>query len=228
MKKKQITANQVFIGLPWKTVKPRYERIILKLQKKYPIYFVIIGRDDGTSATDLFELIKQRIDSSSCAIFDVTGNNPNVSLEYGYAEGRDITCYLYVSTHRATHKTTNGAPILSDLGGQRRVQYKTEKALTAALTKFSSQHDFNLRYEKALAYALKGKSKGQKKSLRALSLKMIRFFDGYTKRRRADLLNHLQSEGYDASDIECILKKFSTSRGILRCSTGRYSDVEIL
>ena len=37
--------NQVFLGLPWKTVRPKYERITQKLRKKYPLSFVIVGRE---------------------------------------------------------------------------------------------------------------------------------------------------------------------------------------
>lgn len=36
--KREFIPNQVFIGLPWKTVRPKYERVIKKLEKTYPVY----------------------------------------------------------------------------------------------------------------------------------------------------------------------------------------------
>jgi hypothetical protein len=92
--------NQVFVGLPWKNVRPRYERIIGKLGNKFPLYFTIVGRDDGQDADDLFKIIKDRIEASSYAIFDATGGNANVSLEYGYAEGLDVPRILCLSKTR--------------------------------------------------------------------------------------------------------------------------------
>ncbi len=122
--KRDFIANQVFLGLPWKNVRARYERLIRRLEIKFPLHFTIVGRNDGQSAEDLFEIIKTRISLSSVAIFDATGGNANVSLEYGYAEGTGIDRVIYVSTHKAATRTP-GNPIISDLGGRRRVQYKT-------------------------------------------------------------------------------------------------------
>jgi len=82
---REFTPNQVFVGLPWKNVRSKYERIIQKLEKKYPLYFTIVGRDDGQDAKALFEVIKGRIGSSSYAVFDATGGNANVSLDRALA-----------------------------------------------------------------------------------------------------------------------------------------------
>jgi hypothetical protein len=46
----------------------------------------------------LLEVIKERRESSSFAVFDASGGNANVSLEYGYAEAFDIPRALYLST----------------------------------------------------------------------------------------------------------------------------------
>src|SRR5687768_9291063 len=91
--------NQVFVGLPWKNVRARYERVLKRLEVRFPLHFTIVGKNDGQSAEDLFEIIKARISESSIGIFDATGGNPNVSLEYGYAEGLEIDRVIYVSTH---------------------------------------------------------------------------------------------------------------------------------
>jgi hypothetical protein len=56
---REFIPNQVFVGLPWKNVRPKYEGIIAKIKKKYPLHFTIVGRDDGVDAQNLFEIIKR-------------------------------------------------------------------------------------------------------------------------------------------------------------------------
>ena len=194
--------------------------------KKYPLHFTIIGRDDGQDAQDLFEVIKARISSSSYAIFDATGGNANVSLEYGYAEGIDVPRAIFLSAHKAAQRLGAGSPIISDLGGKRRMQYKTEKSLSAELHRFCREHDYTKRFEKALTQALKGKSKGQKKSGRSLATKLLRALDGKEKIRRAELVQHLQAQNYEEAEIETMLKKLHSSR-VINCAVGKYSDVVV-
>lgn len=222
---RQFIPNQIFVGLPWKLA-TRYEKIIRELNKKFPIHFTIIGRNDAQDAEDLFEVIKNRIDSSSYAIFDATNGNANVSLEYGYAEGREIERAIYLSTHKATQKSALQGPIISDLTGMRRVQYKTEKALSEALSKLCREHPYTSRFEKALKVAQKNKKKGEKKSIRTLALKMIRPLDGRAKIRRAEFVQNLQASGYKESTIEYVFKVLQKHQ-ILTCTSGRFADVFI-
>ncbi|HNS80407.1 MAG TPA: hypothetical protein PKM67_03005 [Kiritimatiellia bacterium] len=224
--KRQFIPNQVFVGLPWKNVRPRYERIITSLNKKYPLHFTIVGRDDGQNAVALFEVIKDRIASSSYAIFDATGGNANVSLEYGYAEGIEVPRSLFLSSHKAARKASAGDPIISDLIGMRRVPYKTESVLSKELNSFSRNHDFTKRFEKALFVILKGKIKGKKKSGRALALKIIHSLGGKSQIRRAELIQHFQAQSYEVKDIETMLKGLHQQK-IVKCSVGKYSDVNI-
>jgi len=222
-KSRQFISNQVFVGLPWKTVRPKYERVIDNLSKKYPLHFTIVGRDDGQDAKALFEVIKERISASSHAVFDATGGNANVSLEYGYAEGIEVPRSIFLSDHKASGKDAS-SPIISDLTGMRRVQYKNEKKLASELDKLSKEHDYTKRFEKALRVALTGMTKGQKKSGRALALKLVRSLNGKTRMRRAELVQHLQAEGYQETEIDRMLKKLHAS-GVLKCTVGKYSDV---
>ena len=155
MARKSIIPNRVFVGLPWKNVRPKCDRIIQKLEKKFPLHFTIVGRNDRQDAKDLFELIKQKINSSSYAIFDANGGNANVSLEYGYAEGKDVPRSIFLSAHKAASRNSGGSPIISDLTGKRRVHYKTEATLSSELHRFSRNHDYTTRFEKALTKTLK-------------------------------------------------------------------------
>ena len=223
---KKFTSNQVFVGLPWKNVRARYDRIIPKLEKKYPLHFTIVGRNDGQNAEDLFEIIKQRIESSSYAIFDATGGIANVSLEYGYAEGIGVQRAIFLSAHKSATRNAGSSPIISDLTGRRRVQYKTESTLSLELHKLCREHDFTKRFEKALTKILKGRSKGAKKSGRALALKVVRALDGAPILRRAELVQHLQAQSYSEKEAEDMLKKLHGA-GIVKSTTGRYSDAYV-
>lgn len=218
--------NQIFVGLPWKNVRPKYDRIIQGLEKKYPLYFTIVGRNDGQDAKDLFEIIKQRIESSSYAIFDATGGNANVSLEYGFAEGIGVPKSIFLSAHKAAQKGSTTSPIISDLHGQRRVQYKTEQTLSSELHRLCRDHDFTKRFEKALTKVLAGKTAGAKKSGRTLALKVMRGLDGKSEIRRAELVQHLQAQGYAEIEIEWMLKKLQTV-GIVKCTVGRSAVVYV-
>ena len=224
--KRDFIQNQVFVGLPWRNVRKRYDRVIPKLERKYPLHFTIIGRNDGQDAADLFAIIKQRIESSSYGVFDATGGNANVSLEYGYAEGLEIPRAIFLSAHKAANRSSAGSPIISDLTGKRRVQYKTERTLQQQLERLCREHDYTKRFEKAIDRIMRGWSKGDKKAGRVLALKTIRALDGKPRVRRAELVQHLQAQSYNESDVEDMLSKLHTE-GVLKCTVGKYSDAYI-
>jgi hypothetical protein len=223
--KRAFVPNQVFVGLPWKNVRPRYDKILKKLEAKFPLYFTIVGRDDGQDAVDLFELIKARIGASSAAIFDATGGNANVSLEYGYAEGIGVPRSLFLSVHRAAQAGTS-TPIIADLGGKRRVQYKTADRLSVELHRYSREHAYTVRFEKALPALLKGLPAKAKKAQRSLALRLIHSLDGRAFVRRAEVVQLVQAKGYRTDDIEAMLKRLHGA-GLLRCSVGRESKVRV-
>ena len=130
-----VVPNQVFVGLPW-SARGRYEHVLDRLRIRSALAFVIVGRNDRQDAEDLLVLIKERIESSSYGIFDATAGNPNVSLEYGYAEAIDLPRVLYLSTHGGgARRTPKDAPIIADLAGKRRNQYKQERALARLLAR---------------------------------------------------------------------------------------------
>src|SRR3989304_1091363 len=140
-----VIPNQIFLAIPWKSPRPKYEKAIGSLRSRSPLSFVIVGRSDSQDAEDLLEVIKERLESSSYAIFDATNGNANVSLEYGYAEALDIPRVLYVSTHGRAKKSASDAPIIADLAGKRRNQYKQEVALHRLLGDFSRNHSYTIR-----------------------------------------------------------------------------------
>ncbi len=91
---------------------------------------MIVGRKDSQDAKDLFDLIKQRILESDYAVFDATGGNANVSLEYGFAEAQKVSSALYTCIHKATKKAAKqDTAIISDLAGKTRNHYSQNNDL---------------------------------------------------------------------------------------------------
>lgn len=223
-----VISNQVFIGCPWKTVRPRYGRAIDQLRKRFPISFVIVGRDDGQEAEDLLNIIKQRLLSSSYAIFDATGGNPNVSLEFGLADTNDIPRVLYLSSHAAAARASKDSAIIADLAGKRRNHYTQEPKLHALLNAFSREHNYTRRFETFLQKRFRRAEKGPKKRARALALKVIHSLDGQITLRRADLVQDLLANysNYKRKEIDAMIAQLNRA-GLIRCEPGRYSSVSI-
>ncbi len=218
-------ANQVFVGCPWKTTKAKYEDAIDQLRKTSPLSFVIVGRGDKQDAAELLEIIKNRLESSSYAIFDATGGNANVSLEYGYAEGRNIRRAIYSSTHGKV-RPDGDAAIIADLAGKKRNHYKQLRGLRKLLGDLSSQHAYSRRFEVVLQKHNRRLTKGEKKTFRALALKATHLLDGQEKLRRFDLVQGLQSQGYAENQIEDVIKTLHIGK-LIYATKGRYSDVSI-
>ena len=217
--------NQIFIGCPWKNIKPKYERIRNKLSQKFPQSLILIGGRESQSAEDLLKVIEENLEKSTCAIFDVTGGNPNVSLEFGFAKAKDLNVILYMSGRQNRVESEDSA-IISDLAGKIRSHYKTEKGLQNLLEGFCRNHEYTKRYEEVFRHSFFRKSKGIKRSYRTLGLKIIHFLDENGSCRRDDLDKSFQSEGYHGNEIEEILSAFHRG-GIIKISTGRYSTVVI-
>ena len=226
-KSSDIIANRVFIGCPWKTIRVKYVEAVRKLEHAYPIHFILIGREKDQRAEELLNLIKRSLRCSTMAIFDVTGGNANVSLEYGFADASDIDRVLYLNTHERNRESRQDTSIIADLAGQRRKQYKNESTLKRFLNEFCKEHTFTKRFETALRKVTRNvKTRHAKKKYRTLSIKVIRFFDEKEKGRRSDLTEHLLAGGYSETEIEFTLKGLHGA-GLINISTGRYADIRI-
>lgn len=225
-KSSSVTANKVFIGCPWKTIRPKYVKVVEKLEHTYPIHFVLIGREQDQRAEELLDLIKRKLLSSTMAIFDVTLGNANVSLEYGIADASNIHRVLYLNVHRSNKSSDKDSAIISDLAGQKRKQWKNEQGLRQLLTDFCKNHNFTKRFEINLKRITRNLTRHRKKSLRTLSIKMIHFLDDKESVRRADLVESLLGLNYPEKDIEFLLKGFREAK-LITISVGKYADVTI-
>lgn len=226
MKKYNSISNQVFIGCPWKTVRPKYERMIERFKKKYPLSFIIVGRGEDQKAEDLLSIIKERLFCSSSAIFDATFGNANVSLEYGMAEVAEIPHMIYVSRHKKSKDAKSDSAIISDLAGKKRNDYTQLNSLLRLLDQFIKGHSYSKRYEVFLRKNFGHFKRGKKRSARALTLKIIHFLDGKDSVRRSDLVQELIGQNYEEIDVNDGIRKLHAAR-LIYCSEGRYSAVSI-
>ncbi len=220
--------NQVFLGIPWKTIRPKYESIVERLKKTFPISFVIIGRDQNQDAEDLLEVIKKRLQTSSYAIFDGTGGNANVSLEFGFAEANDIPRALYLSVHRASKTATKEAPIIADLAGKKQNRYTNVEALERLMRLFCQNHPYTKRFENFLNSTFGRRSRGEKKRLRSLCLKIVHQLDGDGSSRRADVVQNLQADQsqYSRDEIDEMISRMH-AKGLIESIQGPYSTVTV-
>lgn len=215
MPKLEVTANQIFIGCPWKTIKAKYERAIDKLARRYPVAFVIVGRGDDQDAADLLEVIKGKLFSSSYAVFDATGGNANVAMEFGMAETGGVLRALYLSSHESSAKVGKERVIISDLAGKRQTQYKTQEGLESSLAILCKNHPYTKRFESFLQMHGRNLKAGEKKSARTLALKIIHSMDEKEFVRRADVVQGLQGEGYGEDDIQRLVKRMHSASLLL-------------
>lgn len=133
--------HQVFIGCPFrKAIRKNYDRLKSELEGETPLH-VVLADTAAVSSTDyLLEHITSLIRDSAACIFDASDGNPNVSLEVGIAHAMPADFILCLYTRRPRSRAQREAeqtltregevkPIIADLQGRIRVEYKTYPAL---------------------------------------------------------------------------------------------------
>lgn len=135
--------HQVFIGCPFLTaIRKNYDKLKADLEQETPLHVVLADTTAVTSTDYLLEHITDLIRQSAACVFDVTGGNPNVSLEVGVAHAlpADFLLALYTrkpqsqrDAEQALQREGEVKPIISDLQGRNRIEYKTYRALKRQL-----------------------------------------------------------------------------------------------
>lgn len=226
-----VVTNQVFLAHPWRTIRKKYEKCRDELKAKSPLSYIIVGTDPARQrAEDLFEIIKSRLYSSSCAIVDATGGNANVALEYGLAEARGIDCALYLCTHAREKKPAKDSPIIADLAGKRRNHYKQKEGLLRLLRASSAVHSYTRKFERAFqAWPTRAKP-GQKVRKKTLGLKIIHALDGEASRRRGEITSVLLREKvrpkYSHAEIDRVMNRL-VAKGLINAGKSGRSKVRI-
>lgn len=139
--------QQVFIGCPFRRpIRRNYDRLKLEIEQETPLHVVLADTTSISSTDYLLEHITNLIRESSGCIFDATDGNPNVSLEVGIAHAlpADFILALYTRRPRTSEERAvdevlmsegEVKPIISDLQGRNRIEYKTFPSLKDQLLK---------------------------------------------------------------------------------------------
>lgn len=110
---------KVFYAYPY-SQDPGYREMLNGLEAEIPVRFIF--PDQSPSAVHLLDRIRAQILDSRLAVFDITGWNPNVTLEFGIALGildqhrRNLWIYLDAAV------SPQGVP--SDLAGLVQTRYR--------------------------------------------------------------------------------------------------------
>jgi len=131
--------HQIFIGCPFRqAIRKNYDKLKRDIERETPLH-VVLADTTAISSTDyLLEHITNLIRESAACVFDVTGGNPNVSLEVGIAHALPSEFLLAMYTRRpralkdaesALARSGETRPIISDLQGRNRIEYKTYPSL---------------------------------------------------------------------------------------------------
>lgn len=114
----------IFVAMPF--AKAMEDVYIFGIQGPVNAAGYLCERVDMVTFTgDILERIKSRIDTAALVIADVSGSNPNVYLEIGYAWGRDRPTLLLAR---------EGEEPKFDVRGQRCIMYDTIADLAKKLT----------------------------------------------------------------------------------------------
>ncbi len=133
--------HQIFVGCPFgHPIRRHYDKLKREVEKETPLHIVLADTTAVSSTDYLLEHITSLIRDSAGCIFDVTGGNPNVSLEVGIAHALPADFILAFYTRKARSPAEKALaeqgetkPIISDLQGRNRIEYKQFAALKSQL-----------------------------------------------------------------------------------------------
>lgn len=118
-KKKVLTGGrkQVFVAYPYRLYpKADYQKVYKELEKQYEVTFIFA--DAQITNMHIMKKIETFIRGSDFSIFDISGWNPNVTLELGFAMAIGDQWYIAINPAKTTIKE-----VPSDLRGLDRIQY---------------------------------------------------------------------------------------------------------
>jgi predicted nucleotide-binding protein len=119
--------DQIFVAHSYRhNRKGPYRRIYRSLEKKYPVAFVFA--DERITNLHVLQKIESYIRGSEFSIFDITGWNPNVTLELGIAYAGESDWYIAINPYRTPVKE-----VPSDIRGIDRIQYRNYAELEGQL-----------------------------------------------------------------------------------------------
>ena len=136
--------QQIFIGCPFlPAIRKNYDRLKQELEDETPLHLILADTVAVSSTDYLLEHITTLIRESAACLFDATGGNPNVSLEVGVAHALPAEFLISLYTRKPRQQKIAEAtlakegelkPIISDLQGRNRIEYKAYAGLKEQLT----------------------------------------------------------------------------------------------
>jgi hypothetical protein len=126
----------IFLGCNYgnKKVKTHFDNLKRAWESAWPVEVVLIDKEKGKGAADLWRQIKAAIEKCSLAIFDVSAFRPNVVLELGYALAKKSESSIIVAfdSRKPPGKKKPDWP-LTDISQLTQVRYTTLEGLDKKL-----------------------------------------------------------------------------------------------
>lgn len=130
------STNVIFLGCNYsnKKVKGHFEALKVQWESEWPVRVNLIDKQRAKGSRDLWKEIREAIQVSALAIFDVSAFRPNVVLELGYALAlKDEEAILVSFDERRARGGKKPEWTLSDIGHLNRHTYKTLQQLDQKL-----------------------------------------------------------------------------------------------
>ena len=125
--------RQIFVAYSYKLYpKDDYRRIYNELKKAFQVEFVFA--DEKITNLHILQKIANYIRESRFGIYDISGWNPNVTLELGLAFGLTEKSFIAIDPSK-----TDINEVPSDLRGMDRIQYASYTELQAGLERLLVQ-----------------------------------------------------------------------------------------
>lgn len=125
--------RQVFVAYPYRLYsKDDYRKPFSNIAKAFDVNFVFA--DEKISTLHILDKIRGYISESEFGIYDITGWNPNVTLELGLAIGLGERAFIAFDP-----KKTELSQVPSDVQGIDRLQYSSFHSLEGELERLISQ-----------------------------------------------------------------------------------------
>ncbi len=125
--------RQVFVAYPYKLYPPDdYRKIFVDLEAAFKVKFVFA--DAKVTDLHILQKIADFILESRFGVYDISGWNPNVTLELGLAYGLRERAYIAIDPAK-----TPMEEVPADLRGIDRIQYSSYSQLQQGLTRLLEQ-----------------------------------------------------------------------------------------
>lgn len=120
--------KQVFVAYSYKLYpKADYRRVYKDLEEQYEVTFIFA--DEKITNMHIMKKIETFIRGSDFSIFDISGWNPNVTLELGFAMAASDQWYISIDPSK-----TETREVPSDLRGLDRIEYGSYEELLNKLS----------------------------------------------------------------------------------------------